>query len=737
VLDSTGLWTPQELQRQLTDAGLLVICAADAERCASAARSGRPLRVKHWSVPFLESVLRSEYPDGYAEVADQIQEQRRSGRWSRDETEFCSQVRTSLAAGRLETVLDAGGLAQAPGAEPAPENEHERPVRTAVLCAASFFPGLSPGEFGRVVEVLLRDEQATIREPDPTGAVDVFGERKEVETRKPLLHLWTEGADRILRECRLVPMKDPSRGTVVGFSDAGGREAGRDRFMREHGFYLKGKFASIRDAGLLFDPSEGIARAVVELAAAFPDFCDAGRLVDRLVASAKPAAGSWSASAAVPGEQGEASRTVSRVAELLRACGERADTRPIVDEVFAGLMDRGEFETVLCLVEPLVSAPGFKPFHWMRQLVDRGHGALVCRRGDHRASRTVKDATFNLLVQQLGGRANVFPVFHELSTWLPPEDRPGGWLDQRGTRPDQPGKPVDQPKAMDSRSGQPNQPGKRLIRLMRRVDPLRAHLYQAREQAPGERLDPAGACAESEKLALRLLPDYANGMLATVPLARFGEWPSLYPLLAAVDAEEPGRDWALVTRWLLHPGIRFVLAADLAEQGRRIEISEKDWGAEVARLVAAWAFILYGAGHRPPEPALAGSASSAPAFPARAIPGPGLSRAALDGAPLPCPAEDRSEARSGRDELFVTLIRELALASGGRGLQEVRAGMIGRWERMKSDLTHLVESGDDRIPRDERSVYRWKRNLLRVLLAQFRVVQRAGGAPSSTTPSLA
>lgn len=606
LLGARGLWSSDALKASLAEEKLLILCLAEPQRCVALEEDDYDLPFAHWPVPFLEHLLRPVFPNEHLELARTILQQRQQGRWSRNDREFWREVRISLAQGTLRDLVGEGGLPV--GAKRDLPLGADRPMHSAALFTAVYLPGLRRHEFRRVVTAALADE--TVRaSPAAADGAETSKPRKD----RRLAEVWIDEADQIVRDCYLTLDTDADLGSVVGFFMAGELDRARATIEDAHQFYVDRWFDAIHRAGLLFDVADAIAAAVVgvtvEVLSTFPYGYATRWVIDRLADAEK--------TGLRPGQR------IKRLAELLRALGEREETRPIVDGVLEQLLADGASDAVLMLTRRLRFAPTFDAFRWMRQLLDRGN-------------ETVRWATYWLLYGELMGmERQVYPVLRTVATWLPPATRA------------------------------------------------------------------VGNYSPSNRLALRLLLEYALDSAEKLEEADYGAWPSRYPLFAAASADALAADMELLAGWLLHPGMKST--PDRGEADR-----EATMNLALATLIAEWTFILYGPKGQPVG------------TPDAAAPAP------------PCAEPDAAATEIGPDAVLTALLEAILAATADPRGREIRRALLAIWDALK---TFAAEQSS--AHRDRRDELAWQRRLVRMLALRFRALQQATpGAPTAhATPA--
>ncbi|HEX8907018.1 MAG TPA: hypothetical protein VF771_19365, partial [Longimicrobiaceae bacterium] len=392
LTNAQSLWADGVLTQTLRQNRAMMICLAEPQRCATRRHPGTEPPAAHWPVPFLEHLLRGPFPAGYRQAAETIAGQRAAGRWSRDDAELCRQLRDCIARGELAAVIEAGGLP--PVAERDLPAEDDRPLHVAARYAGGFFPRLAPAEFDRLIIALLGDETVSVPiPPPPQPAGDGAVRPTEAWKEKRLAELWREGADRVLKECRLVVARDAASGPGIAFAEPGLGERVRGWFEGESPFYLHARFRAVHHARLLFDPSDALAarvvRMTVEMAEAYPDSYGRDWVLGLL-----------------DGERATA-HNFNRSADLLRGMCEHAALVSTVHAVLEQLLSTGSQRATLELVTRLRFAPGFDVFPWLQRLVDGRDEA-------------VRDSAYRFLYDELTGMGlQVYPTLQGVARWLP------------------------------------------------------------------------------------------------------------------------------------------------------------------------------------------------------------------------------------------------------------------------------------------------------------------------------
>ena len=413
----------------LRDDGTFLICLVDPRYIESRSKSERgPLKFPHWQVSFLRSLLKQRYRDSYLRLEEQILLQRKRGVWSGDEAIFCEKLKAYLDSGPSPAEIESYG----PQAQPDVPDiqtyldsifEGDNPISETILYVATFFHGLNPNEFSRVVASLLSTRS--------TKAVITYKETKKGK-RKPILieeknyvQLWTASPERLIRDCHLrIDTRDSTR--FVAFSDSARRESVK-AYLDERGLYLENRFNTIQKLGLLFDPSESVADRVISLAVSlasiYPEFYVKNWIletIEQIEQGNAPAAFAHDTQGE-PGRQlslmtaaGKAKeRSYMRLLKLIRAMLGVNELVEPVKELMNYLLANGHHKSLLTIIKGLSYAHNFKEIHWLKQLLDQGDKSIRVETYRHLYGR----------VKEKGKQIYEMLDLLESESWLPEINR--------------------------------------------------------------------------------------------------------------------------------------------------------------------------------------------------------------------------------------------------------------------------------------------------------------------------
>ncbi len=584
-----GNWSSLDRTKSLQDAGLWLICEIDPERIAASVSNVGKLPVECWAISYLQFLLRPRFPNTYIAYETTITRQRAAGGWASDAADFHKQIK-SLSD---EELIEAIGRQGIPKANLEGGVGTGDPLELVVLYTATFYPDLSPHEFGEVIVKFLGEQ--TIRAPESSDESDKEGVVEPVKRDQQLMQTWREGSDAILRKCGLITARAQKRS--IAFSDPGRRDQLRRSFEESYGMYVHARFIAAYEYNLLFDASEQVAQNVIalttDMSTSFPDQFDVDWLSSVVVRAC---------SSLPEGDPARSNQTYRRIFDLLRAMLGAPALVTNVTELLRKLLSGAHHRFVFEVLKKLRFVPGFDVFLWLRQVVDQGKD-------------DIRWSAYAYLQNELRQPARTYPLLYTLESWLPPADR----------------------------------------------------------QAP---------YAPSHQMVFQLAFDHCLETTRKFDRRHSGEWPSRFPLFA-VDSENAPSHLGLIVRWLAHPALPSVVAADMPSE-------------EVDRLLAAlfaeWVFILLGF----PEDdvhllARTGEAS---------------------GPPVAIMAE----------RVMDILVTKLVEASASQ--RHRQDTMVEYWESMKQ---HYLDCLADPNPEARRSAREltWKRELVRKMMIRFIEAQRA------------
>lgn len=434
-----------KISHDLKSSDLYLVCLIDPARIDRSADTGVKLRFTHWRIPHAPRPPSQEAPD-------------------------------------LMKMYDEGD-----------------PAGRSVLYAAVFFPDLTLTEFNRVVTLMLSHEEAdnTHQSKDqPWPAEGESAEKTLTQVDKPPSKLWRDNADSYRRRFQLGLTPSKLSRKVIGFSQPGVREKLAERWPDELPFDLDNRLKTVRDLGLLLDPSGAVAKnartLIAEEAAADPDSFDPSWLVNVLRhlnsrvhgGGLMPFAPDFKREVELLGRAGAGrpnAQLYTALADLLRQMLGYAQLKKVAGGILEQLMRDGAHRAVLALVKRLQYALNFDEFYWLKQLLER-------------AERDPKLRTYLYLNGYLKNAENdIYEILSKLKSWLPPADR-----------------------------------------------------------------DP-DTYPQHSRAVLEIFSQYCIESVFEFKEEYYGLWPSRYPLFDFNDAGTAGEHLGLLAEWLTHPGMQAVL----------------------------------------------------------------------------------------------------------------------------------------------------------------------------------
>ena len=404
----------QGIRDGLSASGLVLVCLFDAaymERAEKDLRAeGTRLNFACWKISFLHPLLKHHFPGRHAELEERLLRQRGEGKWERDETKFCQEVREYVEADRLPEEIEAREQGEAPPPD-LPPLRGGKAVEDALLYTAACFPDLTLREFDEVVGMLLEGKMTTVTVKSVRTNKDGERETFDAEVQRPLAELWAESPDEYLDACRLEMSAQSDAATAVNFASGKLRDDVKRLMSTKHRMYALRQFQAVEARGLLFHPSprvsEKMMQLCVEMALTHPDVVGRDwfyKMVTAIGAEGGPA---------LPLPTGLArpeAYAYERVAQLVRQMLEE----PRLEETAAGflrqLMDAGRHEALLEIMRGLQFAPKIKEFGWIKRVLDEGR-------------EEARQAARRLLYGYIK-KSDLYSLMRALESWLPKPDQP-------------------------------------------------------------------------------------------------------------------------------------------------------------------------------------------------------------------------------------------------------------------------------------------------------------------------
>ena len=255
--------TPQELSVRGSDLGdsrqILVVTTPYYIGLAGA-RIASSCLIK---LDFLKPWLHHKFPASADNLESRMRRQYEKGLWGLDEEAFHELFRDHVERGNLEqqvvdreryvdednpqaafrahSVLQSGELIR-----------DETPVENAVIFVATFFKKLPVNDFQRVLLALLSNR-----------TIELESSTDKAPQQKPLRQIWADSRQRILKTCQLQILS--TKPPTIQFEDSEARNAFELIFESRCVFIFDELSKTVDASGLLFDPSEVVSRAAMEL----------------------------------------------------------------------------------------------------------------------------------------------------------------------------------------------------------------------------------------------------------------------------------------------------------------------------------------------------------------------------------------------------------------------------------------------------------------------------------------
>lgn len=405
----------QGIRGGLSASRFVLICIFDAAYMERGERDlraeGRGLNFVCWKIPFLRPLLKHHFPERHAELEERLLRQRGEGKWKRDETKFCQEVREYVETDRLPEEIEARAQGDAPPAPDLPPLRGGKAVEDALLYTAACLPDLTLSEFDEVVGLLLEGKTTTVTVKSVRTNKDGEQESFAAEIQKPLAELWAESSDEYLDTCRLVAAAPDSATTAVNFSDGKLRDDVRRILLTKHRIYALRQFQAVEACGLLFHPSPrvsgGMMGLCIEMALTHPDVV--GR--DWLYKTVTAIGGDGGPAPALPhGLARPKAYAYERVAQLIRQMLEEPRLEETATSFLRQLMDAGKHEPLLELMRGLQFSPKINEFGWIKRVLDEGRDGA---RGEARR-----------LLYGYVKKSDLYSLMRALESWLPKPDQP-------------------------------------------------------------------------------------------------------------------------------------------------------------------------------------------------------------------------------------------------------------------------------------------------------------------------
>lgn len=369
-----------------------------------------------WKVPFLQPLLRHNFPREADSLEKEILTQQQLGKWKQTESELCSEIREFLEDDLPHVVAQRRSVPVTPQptvssivSESLFKGGHS--IEDTLLYAATYFSDLPPNEFDQLVDWLLADRTTTVtvktQHRNADGTIQII----ETETQKPLREFWDADPDSYLTTCELEAVTGPNLSTSIRFANEANREKLKAHLEKHYSLYLVRQFRILESNHFLTSAPHISDRAMslsIDMALAYPGSFGKEWLL-KIILDARNGSKSSPNTDKATITIGK-NKTLERITLFVTLMLEKPQLEEVVNGLLKALMSLGSHETVLFLVRGLKFAPGFDEFYWMKRLLDEG-------------DKDIKDSTYYHLysyIQKIG----IHSLLSKLEAWIPTDDRP-------------------------------------------------------------------------------------------------------------------------------------------------------------------------------------------------------------------------------------------------------------------------------------------------------------------------
>ncbi len=506
-----------------------------------------------FTVPFLRHLLEAYFDLKEArELEAKIQSQHEGGLWGEpgndaDLYERIQGYSKNGAGGIREAVEQREGIenrAPEPGSleeirsleeiQPVKATDLFRvddPVLCVVLYVATYFKQLSPQELSSIVTLLL-GEAATAESVEKVASKKKKRKKQAQDPEPRLLReIWNEDCDDVLHRCSLHLVSSSSGDQIIDFDFPHLRKELRRHLEARHPMFLQRQFRKLQESGLLFESAtpltvqRNLICLSVERTIADPQYYDANWMI-RFVLSVREHLGVEVSSSDDPAEQ------FQRLLEALEKGQQR-------DFFYTRLSD---------LIREMLKHP---------RLQRTVHDFLATLVAHHLTHNEVLD-----LVLRIAYRLRSAPHFDPFF-WLK------RLIDEGGAEI--------KPQIYNGLHRLVHHNGLRIYEVLGALED-----WLPKENRLAENYSP------SNRYALSFIVDYCRQTATAVPAEKYGQWPSRYPLFAALTDNDKTADERLnlLARWLFHPGLVVIFDQSTDLESARSHV--------IVGILELWILILEG-----------------------------------------------------------------------------------------------------------------------------------------------
>ncbi len=408
----------EDFKHQLKEKGVYVLCIVESayidERQCDPRRA---VSFPHWQIPFLRPLLKQHNHEG---LIEKILRQRDEGKWSKDDTEFCSRIYSCLL--RKELPAEIKRLDD-PKPPPAPGEifKADDPILKPILFMATYFRDLTAQEFSDSVECLLGDREIFVSIPEyrRNGEGELY--LTNSRAKLPIMEIWRDNKDSIMWKQLCETYSARCSNNVIDFRDHTLRQSLKDYLAEQYSLLVKDQFRHLQNQGFLFYKSDRVAenmiRLMMEMISAYPNDFNEDSIIEMITTANRRLKFEDS-----PNQDGcnflkktrlnSSAQFYSRICELMQQMLKAPRMKELVDDCLAELMKRKEDHlSALEIVRRLRFESEIEKFRWVKRLL-------------HQGDMDVRRRTYTYLYNEVKkSNAALFDRHELLEKWLPDEDR--------------------------------------------------------------------------------------------------------------------------------------------------------------------------------------------------------------------------------------------------------------------------------------------------------------------------
>lgn len=398
------------LKNRLASRKLVVICLVEFRPDPNANHQNK---IPEWHLSLLQPLLEYHYPGEATELEKTIQAQkRRHGLWGNAEDTYY-QVSDFIRRGDFPEVLRSREeLIVSENPEKLFGNDA---IADTAIYVATFFPGLNPREFQRVMAAFLGQKTKTIIEKHSRLHEEGKVEEYETKEERLLVDLWNENADAVMAQCSLGTILSRDSRRVVSFMKDGLSAQLKAHLEDGFPFFISNQVTQIQKLGLIFDDSTAITknatRLLADLLVSDPDH--GARLLVQVLSEIE-CSDKDVETIVRPGSALRVATKYQRVANIMRLALSKNPSVPAVNSSLEELIRTEKHLAAFNIISRLRGANHFDFFYWLRQLIERGN---------EKVKNLVLRTLYSIMAYD---GTKVYEVLQQLQSWLKKntDDRP-------------------------------------------------------------------------------------------------------------------------------------------------------------------------------------------------------------------------------------------------------------------------------------------------------------------------